>query len=104
MPRDHPEILRLEGRYKAQGGLLEGGVVQLANGNMAAVVKMTPDSVQLDANDMLASREVTFTLKLLSITEPAAAAAPAGPGTSSESPSPGGPPGGPGSEKAERTG
>ena len=73
-------MLRLENRYKAQGGLLEGGVVQLANGNMAAVVKVTPDAVQLDANDMLASREIKFTLKLLSITESPAEGSAGGPG------------------------
>ena len=32
VPRDHEEVIRLEGRYKNQGGLKEGMVVELANG------------------------------------------------------------------------
>lgn len=43
VPRNHPEIERLEGRYKNLGGLKEGLVVELANGNMALVAATTPE-------------------------------------------------------------
>lgn len=39
VPRSHEEVQRLEGRYKATGGLHEGRVVELANGAQAVVLE-----------------------------------------------------------------
>ena len=70
VPREHQEILRLEGRYKSQGGLKEGMVVELANGESAMVVALTDDAVQIDANNMMAGKTMTFEVTLQRI-EPA---------------------------------
>ncbi len=70
VPRDHQEITRLEGRYKSQGGLTEGMLVELANGQSAMIVAMKDDVVQIDANNMMAGRTRTFEVTLQHI-EPA---------------------------------
>uniref|UniRef100_A0A383V445 peptidylprolyl isomerase n=1 Tax=Tetradesmus obliquus TaxID=3088 RepID=A0A383V445_TETOB len=67
VPRDHPEIERLEGRYKNLGGLAEGLAVELANGSMAVVVEAGPEAVKLDANSMMAGKTLLFTLEVLGI-------------------------------------
>eukprot|EP00803_Ostreobium_quekettii_P004120 evm.model.scf_281.5 EVM.evm.TU.scf_281.5 scf_281:56694-60434(+) len=67
VPREHQEILRLEGRYKNHGGLKEGMVVELANGGMAMVVEMTEGEIKLDANNMMAGRNLTFELEVVDI-------------------------------------
>ena len=70
VPRDHQEVARLEGRYKSQGGLKEGMVVELANGESAMVVDLKDDAVQIDANNMMAGKTRTFEITLQRI-EPA---------------------------------
>ena len=70
VPRDHEEIIRLEGRYKNQGGLMEGMVVELANGASAVVAKVSEAAVCIDVNNMMAGKTRTFEVKLLDI-EPA---------------------------------
>ncbi|KAL4452593.1 hypothetical protein ABPG75_008255 [Micractinium tetrahymenae] len=67
VPRGHPEIERLEGRYKNQGGLREGLLVELSNGGMALVVKADDEAVILDANNMLAGKKLWFELELAAI-------------------------------------
>lgn len=71
VPADHPEVVRLGGRYQSQGGLAPGLVVELANGARAVVVGIDPDdaSVTLDANDMLAGKTRVFELELVSIAD-----------------------------------
>jgi FKBP-type peptidyl-prolyl cis-trans isomerase 2 len=61
----------LEGRYKNQGGLQEGLVVELANGASAMVVDVSESSVKIDANNMMAGKTRTFEVTLVDI-EPAA--------------------------------
>ncbi|KAG2434187.1 hypothetical protein HXX76_007913 [Chlamydomonas incerta] len=73
VPRDHPEVARLEGRYKNHGGLAPGLVVELANGAMAVLLEVTDAEVKLDANNMLAGKTFTIELELLAIDAPAAA-------------------------------
>jgi FKBP-type peptidyl-prolyl cis-trans isomerase 2 len=70
VPRDHPEVQRLEGRYKNVGGLAEGLVVELANGKPAAVVEVTDELVRLDANAMLAGKTRFFELELVAVEPP----------------------------------
>ncbi|GIL86240.1 hypothetical protein Vretimale_13762 [Volvox reticuliferus] len=70
VPRDHPEVQRLEGRYKNQGGLAPGLVVELANGAMAVILEVGDADVKLDANNMLAGKTFTIELELLSIDTP----------------------------------
>eukprot|EP00198_Chlamydomonas_reinhardtii_P006561 XP_001695897.1 peptidyl-prolyl cis-trans isomerase, FKBP-type [Chlamydomonas reinhardtii] len=72
VPRDHPEVARLEGRYKNQGGLAAGLVVELANGAMAVILEVNDAEVKLDANNMLAGKTFTIELELVSIDAPAA--------------------------------
>eukprot|EP00198_Chlamydomonas_reinhardtii_P006562 XP_001695898.1 peptidyl-prolyl cis-trans isomerase, FKBP-type [Chlamydomonas reinhardtii] len=92
VPRDHPEVARLEGRYKnvdktgrppppslprllprhSQGGLAAGLVVELANGAMAVILEVNDAEVKLDANNMLAGKTFTIELELVSIDAPAA--------------------------------
>ena len=67
VPRDHEEIARLEGRYKNQGGLKEGMVVELANGASAIVVGLSDEAVRIDANNMMAGKTRTFEVMLLDI-------------------------------------
>jgi FKBP-type peptidyl-prolyl cis-trans isomerase 2 len=69
VPVDHPEIERMNGRYKNQGGVHEGLIAELSNGGMAVVVKVDEDNdvVQLDANSMMAGKTLIFELELLDI-------------------------------------
>ena len=69
VPGDHPEIERLQGRYKNVGGLAAGLVVELANGARAVVAAVDGDGVTIDANDMLAGRSRVFELELVSIAD-----------------------------------
>jgi len=67
VPRDHPEVQRLEGRYKNQGGLQRGLLVELANGAMAMVLEVSEEGVKIDANNMLAGKKLVFELEVVSI-------------------------------------
>eukprot|EP00798_Chlamydomonas_sp_ICE-L_P016107 gene16107-22249_t len=67
VPRDHPEVARLEGRYKSQGGLKEGMIIELANQSLAVCVSMNDDAVVIDANNMMAGKQLTFELELMGI-------------------------------------
>lgn len=67
VPLDHPEVERLEGRYKSQGGLKVGAVVELANGASAVVLEKTGEKVTLDANSAFASQPATLSIELLHI-------------------------------------
>lgn len=70
VPRDHPEVERLEGRYKNLGGLAKDLAVELANGSMAVVVEATPEYVKLDANNMMSGKKLMFELEVLGIERP----------------------------------
>ncbi|KAK9790950.1 hypothetical protein WJX73_008600 [Symbiochloris irregularis] len=63
----HPEVERLEGRYKNQGGLKQGAVVELANGATAVVLEKSEESVIFDANSPFASQPASLQLELLGI-------------------------------------
>lgn len=65
--RDHPEIQRLEGRYKSQGGVKVGAIVELSNGGQAVVVEAGEAEVVLDANNMLAGKKLLFELEVIGI-------------------------------------
>jgi FKBP-type peptidyl-prolyl cis-trans isomerase 2 len=69
VPIDHPEIERMNGRYKNQGGCHEGLLAELSNGGMAVVVKVDEGAgvVVLDANSMMAGKSMIFELELLDI-------------------------------------
>ncbi len=67
VPRTHPEIERLEGRYRSQGGLKEGMLVELANSDTALVVALGEASVRLDANNMMAGKSRVFELELVAL-------------------------------------
>ncbi|MEW5301258.1 MAG: hypothetical protein WDW36_004128 [Sanguina aurantia] len=67
VPEDHPEITRLQGRYKNQGGLKDGMIIELANGGIAAVISMTGGVIKIDANNMLAGKTLTFELEVVKI-------------------------------------
>ncbi|KAK9846576.1 hypothetical protein WJX81_006929 [Elliptochloris bilobata] len=67
VPREHPEIQRLEGRYRSQGGLREGMLVELANGDTALVLAAGEHSVRLDANNMMAGKARVFELELVAL-------------------------------------
>ena len=67
VPREHPEVTRLEGRYKNHGGLVAGMLVELANGSMALVMAADGEAVTIDANPMMAGKKLTFELELLAI-------------------------------------
>eukprot|EP00891_Asterochloris_glomerata_P005223 jgi/Astpho2/5223/Aster-04799 len=75
VPTDHPEVQRLEGRYKSQGGLKKDMLVELANQSVAMVVEMTETEVQLDANSPFAGKLLIFELELVKIEEPVVASA-----------------------------
>ncbi|GAX77556.1 hypothetical protein CEUSTIGMA_g5000.t1 [Chlamydomonas eustigma] len=64
---DHPEVLRLQGRYKNQGGLKRGLIVELSNNAMAMVIDVNDQEVKIDANNMLAGKVLTFELEVISI-------------------------------------
>lgn len=67
VPRDHPEIQRMEGRYKNQGGVQEGLIAELSNGGLALVMECSDDIITLDANSMMAGKTLLFELELLHI-------------------------------------
>lgn len=71
VPRDHPEVLRLEGRYKNHGGLAAGLVVELSNGGMAVILEVCDEGVKLDANNMMAGKVFEIEMELLGIEPPA---------------------------------
>lgn len=70
VPRDHPEIQQLEGRYKNVGGLAPELVVELSNGSQAMVVELTDEFVRLDANSFVAGRNLTFEVELVGFDAP----------------------------------
>ena len=70
VPRDHTEIIRLEGKFRSGGGLSEGMVVELANGQQAQVVKVSADGVVLDANNATAGRKLSFDIELIGLERP----------------------------------
>ena len=70
VPRDHPEVQRMEGRYKNQGGVQKGLLAELSNGGLALVIECTDDLVTLDANSMMAGKTLVFELELLNIDRP----------------------------------
>ncbi|EFN56844.1 hypothetical protein CHLNCDRAFT_144428 [Chlorella variabilis] len=70
VPREHPEVERLEGRYKNQGGVKEGNLVQLSNNAMALIVKVDEEEVLLDCNNMLAGKSLWFELELVDLDRP----------------------------------
>jgi len=72
VPRDHPEIQRLEGRYKATGGVYEGRVVELSNGGMAMILSVDEDAgtVKMDANALLAGQKIVMELEIAEIVPP----------------------------------
>jgi len=67
VPREHPEMQRLEGRYRNVGGLAKDLVVELANGGRAVVLELTDSMVRLDANSFVAGRRINFEIELLRI-------------------------------------
>lgn len=67
VPINHPEVERLQGRYKNQGGLKPSMLVELANGGMAVVLELTDEHVVLDANNMMAGKTLQFDLEVVSI-------------------------------------
>jgi FKBP-type peptidyl-prolyl cis-trans isomerase 2 len=67
VPAGHEEVTRLQGRYKNMGGLKEGLVVELSNGGMAVVIDLNDNELVLDANNMLAGKELTFDIELVSL-------------------------------------
>ena len=67
VPLEHPEIQRLERRYKSQGGVQEGGVVELQNGGKAYVLEKNDKMVKLDANSEFAGKNLTFSLELVNV-------------------------------------
>ena len=67
VPRDHAEVLRLEAEAAATGGLKEGAVVQLANGQAAVLRRVADDGVLIDCNHPLAGAPLSFTLRLLAL-------------------------------------
>ena len=67
VPREHAEVQRLEGKFRSSGGLNEGMIVELANGQQAQVVKLAPDVVILDANHAMAGRKLNFDVELIDL-------------------------------------
>lgn len=67
VPAGHEEVARLQGRYKNMGGLKEGLVVELSNQGMAVVIDLNEEELVLDANNMLAGKELTFDVELVSL-------------------------------------
>ncbi|GAB5362227.1 hypothetical protein AAMO2058_000780200 [Amorphochlora amoebiformis] len=62
VPRDHPEITRLEGRYRSQGGIQKGEYVELVNGQTAMVyeIDVLNDIVTLDCNSAFAGNSLSI--------------------------------------------
>jgi FKBP-type peptidyl-prolyl cis-trans isomerase 2 len=73
VPRAHPEVARLEGRYQSQGGVRAGALVELSNGGVAVVVRADEEEVVLDANSMMAGKSLVFELELLAVERPGGA-------------------------------
>ena len=67
VPREHAEIQRLEGKFRSSGGLSEGMIVELANGQQAQVVKLAPELIVLDANHAMAGRKLNFDVELIDL-------------------------------------
>ena len=67
VPRSHPEIARLEDAAATAGGLKEGQVVQLANGNAAVLRRVDDQGVLLDCNHPLAGAPLKFTLTVVGL-------------------------------------
>ena len=67
VPRDHEEVVRLEAEAAASGGLKEGAVVQLANGQAAVIRRVADDGVLIDCNHPLAGAPLSFTLRVLAL-------------------------------------
>jgi len=63
--RSHPEVERLTARYQT---LTPGLVVELANGASAVVLHVDEEMLQLDANPMLAGKQLLFELELVALT------------------------------------
>jgi FKBP-type peptidyl-prolyl cis-trans isomerase 2 len=57
---------------RSQGGLRPDMLVELANGQLAAVVSIDDAIVKLDANNMMAGKQLNFELEILAIEKPAA--------------------------------
>eukprot|EP00210_Caulerpa_lentillifera_P008186 g7816.t1 len=64
VPTTHPEIVRLQGRYRNIGGITKGMVVELLNKRLALVVDMNESIVTLDANSMMAGQQLTFEISV----------------------------------------
>ena len=67
VPREHAEVQRLEGKFRSSGGLSEGMIVELANGQQAQVVKLAAELVVLDANHAMAGRKLNFDVELIDL-------------------------------------
>lgn len=70
LPNSHPPTqptLTPNAHTHSAGGLVEGLVVELSNGQPAVVVAITPEAVRLDANGVFAGRQLVFELKLTGI-------------------------------------
>ena len=67
MPRDHAEVARLEAEAEARGGLKEGAMVTLANGQSAMVRRVDAEGVTLDCNHPLAGAPLAIRLKVVSL-------------------------------------
>ena len=67
VPIGHEEVTRLEGRYKNQGGIVVGNIVELRNGQQAFVLEKTDEFVKLDANSMFAGSKLLIELELINI-------------------------------------
>ena len=67
IPLDHPEIQRLQGKFSSSGGLAEGMIVELANGQQAQVAKLTSELIVLDANNAVAGRKLNFDVELVDL-------------------------------------
>lgn len=67
VPVEHPEIARLNGRYKATGGVFVGRVVELSNGGQACILEVGEKVVKMDANNMLAGQTMLMELEVMAI-------------------------------------
>mmetsp|Transcript_7645 Transcript_7645/g.13165 ORF Transcript_7645/g.13165 Transcript_7645/m.13165 type:complete len:264 (-) Transcript_7645:442-1233(-) len=67
IPRNHPEVQRLEEETAAQGGLQEGVAVTLMNGQTAVVCTMSEEEVTIDANHPLAGSPLMVEVTLLKV-------------------------------------
>mmetsp|Transcript_739 Transcript_739/g.1838 ORF Transcript_739/g.1838 Transcript_739/m.1838 type:complete len:248 (-) Transcript_739:54-797(-) len=67
VPRDHPEMQRLEGKYKNQGGLKDGMIVELANMQLASILEVTDTTVKLDCNSLMAGQHLFINLEVVGL-------------------------------------